>query len=79
MPEYTYSASYERWGTPPRPSDDAIRSSFAAIDFTHTKIPVLDELLEAFRTQFTNGGAVAARFTIAGTDETSGLCVTDSD
>jgi hypothetical protein len=69
MPEYVYTASYERWGTPPRPSDDAIRASIAALEFRHTRIPVVEELLDAFRTQYTNGGAVAARFTISGTDE----------
>jgi hypothetical protein len=35
MLEYTYSASYERPGTPPRPSDDAIQASMAAITFNN--------------------------------------------
>jgi len=70
MPEYIYSASYERPGTPPRPGDQAIRSSLAALEFTHARIPVVEELLEAFRTQFIHGGAVAARFTITGADGT---------
>jgi hypothetical protein len=70
MPEYRYSASYERPGTPPRPSDDAIQASIAAISFEHTAIPLLEELLDAFRARFTNGGAVAARFRISGVDDT---------
>lgn len=70
MPEYIFSASYERPGTQPRPDDDAIRSSLAALEFTQTKNPVIDELLGAFRSRFTHGGAVAARFTISGTDAT---------
>jgi len=70
MAECIYSASYERPGTPPRPDDDAIRSSLAALEFTHTRIPVVEELLDAFRTQFTHGGAVAARFSITGADGT---------
>jgi hypothetical protein len=70
MPEYTYRASYERPGTPHRPSDDAIEASMAAISFEHTAIPLLEELLDAFRARFSNGGAVAARFRLSGVDET---------